>query len=264
MATQGFEPSLNRVWLDEGGYSNHPSDPGGPTNWGITIHDYREYIDPDATADDVRAMKREESRQIYRKQYWDALRCDELPAGVDYSVFDYGVNSGVTRARRVLQQILGFPANDRTITNDVIAAAGRANPEALIKAIYSERLAFLKRLSTWSTFGVGWSRRVNGVRAASLAMARGEPLAKPKGLNGGKAQTKKPKSATPTAIGSAIGAIMAREAGSPWWANLLIIVAFALAGYLAYRWIKASRERQQITPVPGFELTPNSGVGRQP
>ena len=78
----------------EGGYTNHPSDPGGPTNFGITIHDYRRFIEANGTALDVKNMKRADAAKIYRARYWDALRCDELPAGLDYAVFDYGVNSG--------------------------------------------------------------------------------------------------------------------------------------------------------------------------
>src|SRR5205085_12703724 len=86
--------SIRRVLASEGGYVNHPSDPGGPTNFGITIADYRAYVKPDATADDIRNMTVDDAKRIYRKRYWDVQRCDELPAGVDYSAFDYGVNSG--------------------------------------------------------------------------------------------------------------------------------------------------------------------------
>ena len=92
-----YEAALARLLAHEGGYSNHPSDPGGPTNFGITIVDYRKYVKPGATAADVKAMTLDEAKKIYRAKYWDAQRCDELPAGVDYAVFDYGVNSGIGR-----------------------------------------------------------------------------------------------------------------------------------------------------------------------
>ena len=74
--------------------------PGGPTNFGITIYDYRKYVKPGATAADVRAMKLGEAKAIYRTKYWTAQRCDDLPPGVDDSVFDYGVNSGIDRSGR--------------------------------------------------------------------------------------------------------------------------------------------------------------------
>ena len=101
MAETTYDEALRRLLLHEGGYTNHPSDPGGPTNFGITIYDYRKYVKPGATAADVKAMTLDEARSIYRAKYWDAQRCNELPAGVDYAVFDYGVNSGIGRSGKV-------------------------------------------------------------------------------------------------------------------------------------------------------------------
>ena len=86
MARATYDSALVRLLAHEGGYTNHPSDPGGPTNFGITIHDYRRYLKPGAAAADVRAMKIDEAKAIYRSKYWDAVRCDDLPAGLDYAV----------------------------------------------------------------------------------------------------------------------------------------------------------------------------------
>ena len=86
MAKWTYDEALRRLLAHEGGYTNHPSDPGGPTNFGITIHDYRKYVKPNATAADVKAMRLDEAKTIYRAKYWNAMRCDELPAGVDYCV----------------------------------------------------------------------------------------------------------------------------------------------------------------------------------
>jgi lysozyme family protein len=104
-----FEESLRRVLAHEGGYGNHPSDPGGATNWGITIADARMYWKRDATPDDVKAMPRDVAKRIYKAQYWDKMRCDELPSGVDYAVFDFGVNSGVSRSIKYLERIANVP-----------------------------------------------------------------------------------------------------------------------------------------------------------
>jgi lysozyme family protein len=164
--------------VHEGGYSNHPSDPGGPTNWGITIFDYRRYVNPAATAADVRSMPVEVAKKIYRDKYWNAMRCDELPPGVDYCIFDYGVNSGIGRAPRILRRLLGLPEQPATVTGEVIAAAAR-DPKALIDAICDERLAFLRSLRTWDVFGNGWGRRVREVRAAALAIAREDGRERP-------------------------------------------------------------------------------------
>ncbi len=127
MAAANYDASLARVLKHEGGYTNHPSDPGGPTNFGITIHDYRRYIKANGTAADVRDMTLADAAKIYRARYWLALRCDELPAGLDYAVFDYGVNSGTGRAAKVMQRLLGI-GSGTTMTDAVIAgvAQGRS------------------------------------------------------------------------------------------------------------------------------------------
>lgn len=170
MATSSYEAALMRLLEHEGGYSNHPSDPGGPTNFGITLGDYRKYVKRDAAAADVKAMRVAEAKAIYRARYWDALRCDDLPAGVDYAVFDYGVNSGIGRSAKVLRRLLGL-ADTGKVSDEVIAVARTANAPNLVGAICDERLRFLKSLKTWPVFGNGWARRVAEVRAAALAMA---------------------------------------------------------------------------------------------
>ncbi len=175
MTKSAYDDSLRRLLAHEGGYANHPSDPGGPTNFGITIYDYRKYVKPGATAADVRAMKVEEAKAIYRAKYWDAQRCDELPAGVDYTVFDYGVNSGIGRSGKVLRRCLKLPDTTSVVNDAVIAAARAAEAKTLIAAICDERLRFLQSLKTWRVFGGGWGRRVAEVKSVSLAMASGAP-----------------------------------------------------------------------------------------
>jgi lysozyme family protein len=156
----------------EGGYTNHPRDPGGPTNFGITIYDYRKYIKPDATAADVRSMTLDEAKRIYRVRYWDAQRCDELPAGVDYAVFDYGVNSGIGRSGKVLRRLVNLADRPGNITDDVIDAVCASDPVTLVAGICDERLRFLQSLRTWPVFGVGWRRRVTEVKSTALTMAQ--------------------------------------------------------------------------------------------
>jgi lysozyme family protein len=170
MTASSYDEALKRVLVHEGGYSDHPSDPGGPTNWGITIHDARAYWRKDATAADVRNMPIDVAKDIYRSKYWDAMRCDDLPAGVDYAVFDYGVNSGIARAAKVLQRFVGANV-DGEIGPDTIAATAPADAAELINQICDERLAFLQSLRTWGVFGNGWGRRVREVRAAAVSMA---------------------------------------------------------------------------------------------
>jgi lysozyme family protein len=174
MARSSYDESLARLLVHEGGYSNHPADPGGPTNFGITLADARRYWKPDATAADVRAMPVDVAKDIYRRHYWAPMRCDELPAGVDYAVFDYGVNSGLGRIARVLRRITGLSGDALTgrgaFTDALVAAVSREPPARLVTVICDERLAFLQGLSTWSVFGNGWGARVREVRAAALAL----------------------------------------------------------------------------------------------
>lgn len=169
MAASSYDDALRRLLAHEGGYSNHPDDPGGPTNFGITIFDCRKYLKRDATADDVRAMTQSEAKAIYRAKYWDALRCNDLPAGLDYAVFDYGVNSGISRSAKVLQRTLSV-ADDGVIGPVTVAAAMRCDVRLTVMKICDERLAFLRSLRTWPVFGKGWGRRVAEVKAAALAM----------------------------------------------------------------------------------------------
>lgn len=169
-----YDLSLKHVLEYEGGYSNDAGDPGGPTNWGITIYDARAYWKKDATAADVRAMPLEVAKEIYRTKYWEAMDCDDLPAGVDFCVFDYGVNSGISRSVKVLQRLVGAKT-DGQMGPLTLAAVGKIAPSGLIDQICDERLSFLQGLRTWSIFGRGWGRRVKEVRAAALTLAEAKP-----------------------------------------------------------------------------------------
>lgn len=151
-----YQDCLNRLLKDEGGYTNNPNDDGGPTNYGITLTDYRKYINKNGTASDVKGMSVSDAKSIYKSKYWDALDCDSLSSGVDYTVFDYGVNSGIGRPRKALDRFKGLTG------------------AALIDAINDERVTFLKSIGKGknSVFMAGWMARVSRVRAYSLSLAK--------------------------------------------------------------------------------------------
>ncbi len=257
MAAHNFDESLRRLLVHEGGYTNHPSDPGGPTNFGITIHDYRKYVRSGATAADVRAMRLDEAKAIYREKYWNALRCDELPAGVDYAVFDYGVNSGVGRSGKVLRRALSLADVTSAVSDGVVAAARGRNAAQLIAAICDERLAFLKRLRTWPVFGAGWGRRVAEVRTVALAMAKAKPAARPKSGAGAKAAPAAGRGEVPlnrsarnaTAGGIVVaGGAAAQQAHHAGVSSVLVIVIVLVTVALAVIgcwWWRRHRNRQQ-------------------
>lgn len=173
-----FDKCLPLLFADEGGYCNDPGDPGGPTKWGIIYADLVAYDGlprAAATSDRIKAVQcvdQAKAAAVYKAKYWDALRCDDLPAGVDYAVFDYGVNSGIARAARVLQSIVGVKA-DGIIGGMTLAAVARMSPTKIIDALCDQRLSFLESLRTWRLFGRGWKSRVVHVHADALGMAKG-------------------------------------------------------------------------------------------
>jgi lysozyme family protein len=170
MAASSYDAALARVLAHEGGYVDHPSDPGGPTNHGITRAEYASFKGRSVSAAEVRAMPLADAKAIYRAEYWAKMRCDLLPPGLDYALFDYGVNSGTGRAPKILQRLCGLPANGK-MTDAVNAAVRQRSAADLINRLCDERLAFLRRLKTWPVFGKGWQQRVAEVRTAALRMA---------------------------------------------------------------------------------------------
>jgi lysozyme family protein len=164
-----FGKSLALVLSDEGGFVNLASDPGGPTNHGITLETYRQLMKPGATVADLKNISQADLATIYRKDYWNAICGDQLPAGLDYSLFDYSVNSGPGRAAKALQSLIGVTV-DGSIGPKTLAAVKRKDTATLIKQLCNSRLIFLETLPTWGHFGKGWAARVARVEAAALKM----------------------------------------------------------------------------------------------
>ena len=166
----------------EGGYVNHPSDPGGATNKGITLATFRRYIKPGGTVADLKALTEAQAVVVYKRQYWDAVLADLLPPGVDYTVADFAVNSGPSRAAKELQRIVGVTM-DGKIGPQTLSAVEKMAAKDIINRLNDRRLAFMRSLkggSMWKTFGRGWQRRVDEVRAVSLAWTDQKPVSTPK------------------------------------------------------------------------------------
>lgn len=169
--SQNFSNVLPLVLAHEGGYVNHPADPGGATMKGITQAVYDAYRDNRGQQRrSVKDVTRAELHDIYKRQYWDMVDGDELPAGVDYACFDYAVNSGANRAVKDLQRTLKAMVDpalgvDGQVGQNTIRAANRAadlDEVRLIELYCNRRMSFLRGLKTWGTFGKGWKRRVIG------------------------------------------------------------------------------------------------------
>ena len=169
---ENFEKSLAELLKHEGGYVNHPQDPGGRTNLGVTQAVWEDWIDRAVTEENMKALTPAKVAPLYRELYWDRIKADKLPSGVDYCVFDAAVNSGVSRAAKWLQTTVGAVA-DGVIGEQTLKQVLLTNPQMLIDKYAANRLAFLQKLTTWPTFGKGWERRVEEVRVTALKMCGG-------------------------------------------------------------------------------------------
>ena len=166
-----FERALALTLRYEGGYVNHPKDPGGATMKGVTQKVYDRWRAKNGrSVRDVRQIEDAELRDIYKLQYWDAVYGDRLPEGLDAAVFDFAVNSGPTRAVQELQRVLGL-RTDGAMGAVTLEACMARDPVELIEVYCDARMAFVRKLSTFSTFGKGWTRRITDVRTACVGMA---------------------------------------------------------------------------------------------
>lgn len=149
-----FDQAFEILLGHEGEYSDHPSDPGGATRWGVTERVARAA----GYTGDMRAFPKDQAKTIYRAQYWDAVMADQLPASLRFDVFDAAVNSGAKQSARWLQAAVGTPV-DGSIGAKTIAAARQAGPAAAAR-FNGARLQFMTELTGWSHFGKGWARRI--------------------------------------------------------------------------------------------------------
>jgi lysozyme family protein len=168
---ENFDECVDLMLAHEGGYVDHPKDPGGRTNLGVTQNVWEEWMGRPVTEKEMRALTPIMVKPLYKRKYWDAIRADELVAGVDYCVFDVAVNSGPGRAIKFLQSSVGVTA-DGGFGPATLAAVKEAekDPTRLIELYCAKRLEFLQSLKTFETFGKGWSRRVQEVKDKALKM----------------------------------------------------------------------------------------------
>jgi lysozyme family protein len=169
MSAENFEPALALILYFEGGYADHPVDPGGATNMGITRATLARARGRPVGKAEVMALSRAEAAAIYRRSYWDHVHGDALPDGVDLAMFDYAVNSGPAAALKALRSILHLEAS--AAAPALIQAAEKADAAATIRVLCAGRLAFLHRLKSFRIFGRGWRSRIGSVETTALALA---------------------------------------------------------------------------------------------
>ena len=273
MSNASFAACMKHVLVYEGGKVDHPRDPGGRTNQGVIQRVYngwrkRNGLEPQ----DVYKMTNKERDAIYREGYWDQVRGDELPAGIDLVVFDGAVNSGPSQSVKWLQRALMMTRIDGVMGPATLAAIdAHKDHDMLVKAICDRRLNFLQALKTWSDFGRGWTSRVSQVRKTGQAWATGSVGPVPVSVEAIGGNRKAPIEdakplATKTAADGATGAGVATGgvaatlqqtkeaiepyAGSADWINhvlaaLAVLTALLVIGGLGYRWLAARKAHAQ-------------------
>ena len=169
MAINNWPQCFALVLKNEGGYVDNPADPGGATNLGCTKATWEAWVGHPVTKDDIKALTPNDVMPLYKAKYWDTIKGDDLPEGVDYAVFDFAINSGPSRAAKALQSVLSVTV-DGQIGSATLRALETANPREVATAVCEARLAFLQSLPTYGTFGKGWSRRVAEVEQTAFNM----------------------------------------------------------------------------------------------
>lgn len=273
-----YEDALARVLIHEGGKVDNPKDPGGRTNQGVTQRVYDGYRSRKGLSKrDVYDMEDAERDAIFKAQYWDAIKGDKLPVGVSYVVFDGAVNSGPKQSVKWLQRALGLPADGIIGEVTLAAVQNDTDNDQLIAAICDRRMAFLKALKTFKTFGKGWTTRVNSVERTGQAWASGSVAPPTKFVEGAnaKANVEAAKQApgkgladTATGVGSGAGGTslvlnQLQEQLTPYsaaggWIERLVVALIVIGGILtlgglAYRFY-ASRKKAEL--VDALDLQP--------
>ena len=173
MAAEIYQKCLAMILHHEGGYVNHPKDPGGMTNLGVTKRVYEDWVGYSVSEHTMQNLTEEDVAPIYKKNYWDRIKADELPSGLDLCVFDFGVNAGTGRAAKYLQNLIGTVADGGIGPNTLRALANYVDSEGVesaIKNYQAERQSYYEKLKTFETFGRGWTRRVEETTESALEM----------------------------------------------------------------------------------------------
>ena len=166
---ENFEKSLELVLAHEGGYVNHPSDPGGKTNLGVTQRVWEDYVGHKVDEQTMRNLTKELVAPLYKSRYWDAVHGDQLPSGADYLAFDFAVNAGAFRSIKTIQRALNITA-DGIIGPVTVKAIQDTNAEEFINNFTNAKESFYRSLANFPTFGRGWLNRAAESKKAAKGM----------------------------------------------------------------------------------------------
>lgn len=166
---KNFDKCLSMLLHHEGGFVNHPKDPGGMTNLGVTKKVYEAWVGKEVDEETMRGLTFVDVAPLYKKKYWDKVRGDDLPSGVDWCAFDWAVNSGSGRPAKAIQRAVGATA-DGAIGPMTLQSVMNNDPEMIIGSVYDQRQKFYESLKTFETFGRGWTRRNKETLTQALDM----------------------------------------------------------------------------------------------
>ena len=174
---ENWERSFELMLGSEGGFNDDPRDNGnklpdgrpGSTMLGVTQYNWEAWSGHQVTHEQMKKLKPEDVKPFYKKKFWDACRCNDLPEGIDYLVFDFAVNAGVGRSAKTLQSAVGATP-DGAIGPLTLAAVAKQSETELIDNFSAAKVDFYVGLNN-STYEDGWLNRVKHVRTAALGMA---------------------------------------------------------------------------------------------
>ena len=169
MSAENYDKCLETILHHEGGYVNHPEDPGGETNMGVTKRVYEDF----GGTKDMKDLEFDDVAPIYKQNYWDRVKGDQLPIGLDLCVFDFGVNAGTGRSAKYLQSLIGTTVDGGIGPNTLLALDNYVEEvgiEEAIRGFQQKRQDFYESLDTFKTFGRGWTRRVDETTELAISM----------------------------------------------------------------------------------------------
>lgn len=166
-----WQKSFELMLKSEGGYVNNPADPGGMTNLGVTKATWENWIGRESDEAEMRALTPEKVEPLYKRKFWDMCKCDDLPDGIDYLVFDFAVNAGPGRSAKILQTAVSVTP-DGGIGPMTLAAVAQHSPADLIEKFSQSKEDFYRSLNTFATFGKGWLNRVAHVKQLATEMVK--------------------------------------------------------------------------------------------
>jgi len=170
---ENFDASFARIIKSEGGYVNDPADRGGETNLGVTIGAWGAYLNRAIQPGEMAKLTVDTVKPFYKQMYWDKVKGDDLPVGVDYAIFDFAVNAGVGRAAKFLQRAVGA-VDDAVIGPGTLALVAKTTPGKLLENFAKQKEAFYNSLAeknpTQKKFLKGWMARVDHVQTAATSM----------------------------------------------------------------------------------------------